>query len=1030
MKFVDDAIERPMLVSLIAIAMVVLCALAYLNLPLREIPDIQVPYVSIETEYLGAAPEEVESLVTKPLERKISELDDVDTITSISMRGLSNIEIEFVSGTDVDEKIQEVRSKIPEAEGELPEAVTAPSVEKFDLIDRPVLFVFVYGESDSYRLGKIAEDLRDELKTIRGCSSIEILGDLKREIQIHVDPDRLNSHRISIGQVISALKQQNLDVPGGVVKAGDAGRLVRSIGRFITAQEIGDVIVGFQRSGDIPLALSEYGGARLRRGPIRVKDVARIEDGLADVQEKFRVNGQRCVALAIHVRERADLADTVDLVKRKLAESGHILPPGIQVETAGDLGHMIRTMTSQLKLNALIGGVLVILVLMIGMGFRNSLMIGLAIPFSVLIACGIIYALGMTLTGVAIFSLILALGLVVDGAIIVGENIYRHIEEGLPGIEAAKIGIHEVAGAAFCADLTTIIAFLPMMFMSGPIGQYVSVIPKVVAGAVAGSLFIDHIVLPTVAARLMRTRIRAKRIPKKIAAPHLRILSGALRHRWVTLGIAVAAFAASLLLIPVIGTELFPKTDASRLWISLQMPVGTTLQRTDAIACIVEDRLKNVPDVGKYACSVGRMGTLDTTFGSISYKSENVAEFIVELVEEGRRKRKTDEIISHLRRMLVDIPDARIDIKQRVEGPPAGADVVVRIKGQDLDVLRAIAHDISARLELIAGAVDVRTDQEENQPEIQVNIDREDASSLGLTSEAISSTVVAAINGIAATTFRDQDEEIDVKVQLPLSDRRNINDIQNLHILSPSGNLVPLTQVADVREAEGLTHISRRDLERTAVVRCNADGRLASKIVRDLKHKMADLTLPHGYSIQYGGENEETAESFKSLGKAMIGAVILVLIVLMAQFKSVVQPIVMIITIPLSFIGVILGMVVTSNPFGMMAFIGVVSLSGIVVNDAIVLVTYVNTLRDRGVEKRPAIIQATQTRLRPIMMTTITTIAGLLPTTLGLGGGIDFWAPLGWAIIWGLMTATLLTLVVVPVVYSLVEEAKSVISNQ
>lgn len=1002
-----------MLISLITIAIGVLCVAAYLRLPLREIPDVQMPYVSVETDYSGAAPEEVESLVTKPIERKVSELDNVDVVISTSVRGHSYIGVEFASGTDVDEKAREVRDKISEARDELPKAADSPSVERFEVTDRPALFIFVHGDHDPYRLGKMAEALRDELETVRGCSSIEIFGHLEREIRVQVDPDELNGHLISIGEVVSALRQQNLDMPGGVVKAGNVSRLVRSIGRFKATQEVGDVIVGFRRGGQI-----------------RVRDVAGIEDGLEDRAEEFRVNGQRCVALAVYIRAKADLVDTVDMVKERLAQIRHILPPDVQIETAGDMGHMIRTMTNQLKLNALIGGVLVILVLMIGMNSRNSLMIGLAIPFSILIACGILCALDMALTGVAIFSLILALGLVVDGAIIVGENIYRHIEEGLSGVEAARIGTREVAGAVFCADLTTVIAFMPMMFMSGPIGQYVSVIPKVVAGAVAGSLFVDHIVLPTVAAKFMRVRAKKRRPSSlsrwrdRIGAPHLKILSKALRHRRLTLGIAVATFATSLLLIPVIGIELFAKTDTTKFWISLRLPVGTTLQRTDAVAQIIEERLKKIPEVDKYACSIGMMGTLDTTFGSTDFRGENAVEFIVELVEEGERHRGTDEIMSSVRRMLADIPDARIDVKQRVEGPPAGADVAVRIKGPDLSILRDIAYNVAGRLKLIEGAVDVQTDQEDTQPEIQVNIDREDASSLGLTSEAISTTVAASVNGIVATTFRDQDEDIDVRVQFPSSGRRNIDDIRNLRIPTLSGNLVPLVQVADIREAEGLTHISRRDMKRTAVVRCNAEGRLVSKIVRDLKAEVANMDLPPDYSIEYGGENEETSESFKSLGKAMAVAVLLVLLILMAQFKSITQPIVIIITIPLSFIGVILGLIVTGNHFGMMAFIGVVSLSGIVVNDAIVLVTYVNTLRGRGMEKNPAIIQATQTRLRPIMMTTVTTIAGLLATTLGLGGGGDFWAPLGWAIIWGLMVATLLTLVVVPVTYSLVEEAK------
>lgn len=1011
MKFINGAIERPMLVLLTAIAVAVVCLAAYLNLPLREVPDIQVPYVGVKTDYPGAAPGEVESLVTKPLERKINELEDIEAIISMSARGHSYIIVEFLSGSDVHEKVWQIRDKISEAEDELPDVSTVPRIEGFSILNRPVLFIFVYGEYDLYRLGKIARDLRDELETVSGCSAIDILGALEREIKVQLDPDKLNAHLISIAEVAAALKRQNLNMPGGIIETEGTGRLVRSLGRFRTVQDIGEAIVGFR-----------LGTA------IRIKDIASIEDGLEDIEVEFRVNGQKCVTLAVYINEKADLADMVDAINEKLAQAKHTLPPGVLIETAGDLGKMIRSMTGQLKLNAFIGGALVVLVLVIGMGFRSSLLVSLAIPFSVLIACGILYVLGMALTGVAIFSLILALGLVVDGAIVVSENIYRHVEEGLSGVEAAKVGVHEVAGAVFCADLTTVVAFLPMMFMSGPVGQYASVIPKVVAGAVAGSLFVDHIVLPTVAARFMRARAEKRRFHfsfhnRRITAPHLRILSKALRHRWLTIGIAVLTLAGSLLLIPAIGTELFPKTDTSKFWVTIQMPAGTTLQRTNEVALIVENHLEDIKDIDKYACSVGMKGFLDTSMGVITSKSENVVEFAVELIEANKRGRDIDEIIHNLRRRLSDIPDTRVDIKQRVEGPPVGADVAVRIRGQDLATLRAIAHDVGERLETIEGAVDIQIDQDDSQPEIQVDINREDASMLGLTSEAIASFIAVAVNGITVTTFRDQDEEIDVKLQFPLWNRRETDDIRGLRILSPSGNLVLLNQVADIRETQGLAYIGRRNLKRTATVRCNAEGRLVSRIVSDLKAEIAELSLPQGYSIEYGGENEDTAESFRSLGKTMVVAVVLVLIILVAQFKSLTQPIAIIMTVPLSFIGVILGLLVTDNPFGMMAFIGVVSLSGIVVNDAIVLVTYINILRDRGLGKEAAIIQAAQVRLRPIMITTITTIVSLLPLTLGFGG-LDFWAPLGWSIIWGLMTATLLTLVVVPVVYSLVTEVE------
>ena len=498
----------------------------------------------------------------------------------------------------------------------------------------------------------------------------------------------------------------------------------------------------------------------------------------------------------------------------------------------------------------------------------------------------------------------------------------------------------------------------------------------------------------------------------------------ALKYRRTTLGIAMLALITSLFLIPVIGTELFPKTDTSRIWITIQMPAGTPLERTDAVSRLVEKRLEEIPDIRTFASSVGMKGILDTTFGTQTVRGENFLEFLVEPVEEDKRERGLGKIMSEMRTKLTEITDAKIEYKQRVEGPPVGADIAVRIKGHDLDVLKSLSNDIAEKLTRIEGTADIWTDQEESLPQIQVKIHRAGAALIGTSPEIVWATLAASLVGVIPASLQDHDEELDVRIQLASHGKENINDLRALRIPTQLGAHVPLTEVAEVWEAKGPAHISRRDQERLATVRCNADGRLASKILKDLRADVANISLPPGYSIEYGGENEHQAKSFRDLGKAMALAALMVFVVLIIQCRCLIQPIVILITIPLSFIGVILGMVVTNNPFGMMAFIGLVCLLGIVVNNAIVLVTYINILRRRGMAREAAIVRAAQTRLRPILMTTITTIAGVVSTTLGLGGGVDFWAPLGGAIIWGLLTATVLTLVVVPVAYSLLEGTK------
>jgi len=996
------AIEKSFAVFVLAAVVLALGAVAYVSLPLESDPEVPIPFVGVVVPWPGAAPDEVENLVVKPMEEQLGGLDDIKEITSTAREGRGSTFIEFVAGADIDEAKSSVREKLPDIKNEMPEGAEDPVLVDINVNDVPIMLVSLEGGSDYVALTDVAEDVAREILDVNGVSSADIFGGRKREVQVEADPTLLSKYGVSLSQLIAALDAGNVNLPAGTMKTGSSAVLIRAIGEYQSLQDIRDTVI--PRPGP---------------GVLRVGDVARVHMGFEEPESYSRTNGEASVTIVVRRRSGINTVRAAATIREKLAEIESTLPPGVKLEVLQDQSEYIRDTLSQLANNALFGGFLVVAVLFVALGLRNALMVGLAIPFSLLFAFGLLYLTGNTLNGVTLFALTLVVGIVVDGGIVIVENTFHHLERGKDRVEAARIGVAQVGTAVLAAALTTMAAFVPMLMMKGIVGRFIRVIPLTVIFALIGSIIVDHLVIPPLAAKLVRRRKHTILGEDSAVAKRLdRTLAWSFRHRGLTVGAAFAAFVLSIALIPVIGVIFFPQVDIGRFDVNVRTPPGSKIEYTDGVVRHIEEAVLALPEVKTANANVGSSGLSVYEIG-VTIQGPERGNISVELVDEDERERKTDDILDELRAEVSAIPSATVEFAKLETGPPVGAAIVVEIRGDDLEVLRGIAEKVEAIVKEVPGTVDVVGDHTQARPELRVLIDRNRAAQFGVSQQEVAYTLAAAHGGVDATEFSYGDEDIDVRVRLP-EEYRNVESIKGLTLISFEGRRVPLAQVAGVAYDTGPSYIRRVDLVRTMSVRSNVEGRRTGEVLKDIMKEVAELDLPSGYDVRYTGENEDRDQAFASLWRALFVGVALILTVMVLQFGSLRQPLVVIIAIPLSVVGVILGLLVTGNPFGFASFLGIAALAGIVVNDAIVLVTYTNQLRARGHGKMEAARLASLRRLRPVLLTTVSTISGLLPLSLGFAGSAEFWAPLGWSIIFGLAVATVLTLVVIPTVYTIV----------
>jgi multidrug efflux pump len=1056
-------------IFLVAVAIFVFGLLAYIALPRESAPDVKVPFVMVTTPYQGVSPRDIESLVSIPLENELAGLKSLKLMRSTSAEGVSILFLEFEPDVVIEDALQRVRDRVNRARPKLPDDVDESSVRELSFTDIPVLLVTVAGPYDETILKKIVEDLEDEVARVPGVLEAELAGGTEREFQVLLDPARLDHFGASVGDVVGALQQENVNVPGGDVRVGDANLLVRVPAEIKTAEDI------------------EQTPVRLEGGyPVRVSDLGRVRDGLAERSTYARMNGQPAVSLRVKKRTGANIVGVADEVKAIVARRAEAWPDGVTYRILADQSEAIRSMVNELQNNIFTALILVVGVIVFFMGFRNSLLVALSIPLSMFASFAVLQALGFTLNMVVLFSLILALGMLVDNAIVVVENVYRHLELGKGRWRAAIDGTREVALPVAASTATTIAAFFPMVFWGGIMGQFMGYLPKTVIIVLTASLVVGVFILPVFASRVMKRRVTAADAPEdetpeqalarmeaqeaaafqnpgRVMGWYKAILTASIRWRYASLGLGVVALLLTFVAYGFLnhGFEFFPMTEPDRAIIDVRGPDGTDLDTTDRIVRRVEALVATVPDVDVFVSEVGvSSGNGGGLVGSSS--SPQSARITVDFLPhpaaakpgETPRAQSSDVAMLRLRELMSGLTGAEISVEAEEMGPPVGADVEVKVRGDDYRAVGEAAQRLRREIARLDGVADLRDDYRVNRPELALRIDRAAAKQAGVSTGLVGNTVRTAVNGATATTVRDGEEEYDVVVKLAPEFTDDVQSVLGLRLpgrMERDPNLypVPLSAVASYDLAGGTGSVARIDQALTVTITGDVvEGVSVDEKQREVRALLDAFEVPPGVTAELGGSSTEQAEAAAFLGWAMMVAVALIALVLVAQFNDFVQPVIILITVVLSLIGVLWGLILTATPFGIiMTGIGVISLAGVVVNNAIVLLDYVGQLQREGHDVEESLVRAGMTRFRPVMLTATTTVLGLVPMALGISielgawwvGGVvpvptlavvvgsqssAFWGPMAIAVIFGLTFATVLTLVMVPTMYSIYEDLR------
>jgi multidrug efflux pump len=1000
--------------------------IAYRELPREGAPDITIPYVFVTSLYEGTAPEDIEKLVTIPLEKQFSDLEGVKHVTSASAEGVSSVVIEYFSGEDIDIALQKVRDKVDLARPDLPRDLDEPIIQAINFgTDVPIFIFSLSGDEDLARLKTIAEDMQDEIELVPGVRQATIAGTREREIRVELDLTRLVERSITIDQVMDRIAAENRTVSAGSIEAAGQKFQVRVPGEYKLASALGDIL------------LLEQAGA-----PVYLRDVATVSDTYKDLASISRLNGSPCVTLQVKKRNRENTVAIVDQVKAII--EAFPLPPGIVATYVMDQSDYINMIVDELENNIVSGFVLVALVLVIFMGGRTSLIVATAIPLSMMIAFAVMVVRGTTLNMIVLFSLVLALGMLVDNAIVIVENIFRLRSIGLNRMEAARQGAAEVAWPVITSTVTTCLAFAPLLYWPDIMGQFMSFLPQTLIITLSSSLFVALVINPAVCSAVL-SRPRTTRTaaveaepekPHPFVAGYETFLRGALRHRAgvMTLGFMFLFFSFEMYAHLGKGVELFPETEPRNAKISLSYPQGTPIEVTDAAIREIEAMLPGYDDIKFYLATVGQAGD---GLMSMSSAALHAGQVHVEFVPAAERTGNTIELVEELRARLPVLAGAEITVEREEEGPPTGAPVSIELAGEDFETLGELAGEITRRIETIPGLVDVQDDLEAALPELQFEVDRHRAALLGLDTRTIGHFLRSAIYGMETSKFRAGEEEFDITVRLPRAERDTLDLLDRIFIPVRAGHAVPLSSLGEVHYTGGKGSINRKDQKRVITINANNQGRGVDVLIREIQAALEDMPLPQDYSIRYVGDTEEMQKSSAFLSRAFLIALGLIIVILVIQFNSVFLPLIIIFSVVLSMIGVMWGLLLTGMKFSIiMTGVGVISLAGIVVNNAIVLIDCIRQRRAEQYDATEAVVIAGRLRLRPVLLTATTTILGLIPMAVGLSLEIhhwpprliagaessDWWAPMAFAVIFGLAAATVLTLILVPVMYSLFDE--------
>lgn len=1024
MKIHELSIKHPVTVLMFVLIVLVLGGVSLLRLSIALMPNIDIPMIMVNTSYSGVGSKEIESLVTKKIENAIATVNDVKSITSQSSEGSSMVMAEFNYGADLDFASLQMREKIDQMKSSLPDDAGSPTVSKMDPNSMPVVRLGISskdGKMDDVALKNLVEDkIKSRLERLAGVASVTVSGGKSREIKIDVDPHKASLYSVTLSNIISKLKAENLNEPGGTVEYAGKKLLVRSLGEFKSIQQI----------EKIPLTLPTG-------GKIFLGDVATVSDDFATVDTYARMNGENSIGLSVLKQSTGNTVKVVNKVKQELKKIQRDYP-NLEAELIFDQGKFIQSSINNVATNAVTGGLLAIIILILFLhNFRTALFIGTSIPISIIATFVMMYFTGITLNTISLAGLALGVGMLVDNSIVVLENIYRHRQDGHSLVEAARLGAGEVGGAVLASTLTTVVVFLPIIFTEGMVAQIFKELSLTVTFSLLASLIVAFTLIPLLCSKYLKiddekhqywggklvNRIIHGWIHglERLLGIYQILLKWVLGHRKTTMVTVAGVFIFSMCLIPLVGIEFSPAVDQGQFTVSIELPQGSLLKDTDEVTRNVEGIILAIPEMEKLFVSVGSAGR-----GPRSASQGNVASLSATLKPVSERKRRTAVIVDEVRQKVAFIPGAKIRVTEETSsmggGGGSSSPVQVEIRGSDFDVLEKSALKVKGIIAKVDGIRDSKTSLEDGTPEAQILVDRDKAAEYQLGTSEVAALIQTAVQGEVATTYKIGSDEIDIRVEYPEASRQSFEQLKNIYIITSSGLQVPLSDIAQINLDKGPVQINRKNQERYVTVTAQIFGRDVGSITNDIRSSLSNLVLPDGYTVSYGGDAENINESFASLALALVLSVMLVYMIMAAQFESLLQPLIIMFSVPMAYSGSIFGLVLTGRSLGITAFIGVIMLAGIVVNNAIVLVDYVNTLKERGMDTRSAILKAGPIRLKPILMTTLTTILGLLPLALGIGEGGETQAPMATVVIGGLLTSTILTLVIVPVIYSLFDD--------
>lgn len=1022
MNFSDICIRRPVFTWVLVAIPVVLGIVSYFEMGVDLFPKVDFPVISVSAALPGASAEEMESAVTKPLEEALNTISGIDELRSTTREGTATVVIRFVLQKNGDVGAQEARDKISSVIRQLPEGMETPLVNKFDLDAAPIITIGVSGNRDIREVTEIAKrQIQELLQTVPGVGNVFMAGGRSRAVNVRIDTDKLKAYAVSIEEVRQALVSQNLEVPGGIVDQGQREMVLRTLGRITTAEKFNDLIVANRK---------EY--------PIRIRDIGMAEDSIEEPRGMSRLDGQNAVSLFVQKQSGTNTVAISDAVQERLDRIRKALPNDVKVEITQDQSRFIRVSMDEVRFHLMLAAVLVgITILLFIRDWRTTVIATLAIPTSIIPTFLFMQYMGFTLNNITMLGLILAIGIVIDDAVVVHENIFRHMEEnGLDAMTASSVGTKEIALAVLATSLSLVVIFVPVAFMGGMVGRFFSSFGLTVAFSILMSLFVSFTLTPMLCSRFLKLEKKEDgHAGSKSGWVYIVVerfygacLRWSLRHRWMTIGVCVLIVISTVPIAMNIGVNLVPRDDQSEFQVGFITPEGYTLDRTNQIVTEIENRLAKLPGVVHRFTSIGQSGTAkgqgDVTRGSIYLR----------LIELEERKFTQFDLMRRARLILQEYPDLRTSVSDvsALGGGPNGDSRIFQIslQGPEVEQLATYADTLKGKLRELKGLVDIDSTLSMRKPEIQVNIDRERAMDLGIPVQMIANTLSVLVGGQIVSSFREGTEQYDVWLRAEKQYRAGSREVQSLAIPSPTAGQVLLSSLAKMEEKQGPSQIDRLNRQRTVTLMAHPDEVSLNEAVQFANKSVAEMNLPPEYQIVFGGQADMLEETAYYFMVALVLSLTFMYLILAAQFESWIHPVSILAALPVTIPFGLLSLLLFRTPLDLYAMFGLFMLFGIVKKNGILQVDKTNELRRDGMERDKAILEANYTRLRPILMTTVMLMAAMVPIALGQGPGASARASMAKVIIGGQALSLLLSLLATPVSYSLWDDLSIWISRR